>query len=90
MDSFHEDGEWDPAMGCALADFLIGAGVPLFYAGSSAGTGPEHGPEKKIRRVMTCTCAAECRDRPCRYGGLYSTAELGLHAQAAEATRSRS
>jgi dihydrodipicolinate synthase/N-acetylneuraminate lyase len=81
---FKEDGELDEAMGCELADFLIGAGVHALFTLGSFGQGPVLRIEQRKRFAEVLTKHVGGRVPVIVHVGTadsYSTAELGLHAK---------
>jgi dihydrodipicolinate synthase/N-acetylneuraminate lyase len=88
MTPFKEDGELDEPMGCALADFLIGAGVHALFMLGSFGQGPVLRMDQRKRFAEVMIKHVRGRVPVIVHVGTaesYSTAELGLHAQAAGA-----
>jgi dihydrodipicolinate synthase/N-acetylneuraminate lyase len=88
MTPFKEDGELDEPMGCALADFLIGAGVHALFMLGSFGQGPVLRMDQRKRFAEVMIKHVRGRVPVIIHVGTadsYSTAELGLHAQAAGA-----
>jgi dihydrodipicolinate synthase/N-acetylneuraminate lyase len=85
---FKEDGELDEPMGCALADFLIGAGVHALFLLGSFGQGPVMRIDQRKRFAEVIIKHVRGRVPVVVHVGTadsYSTAELGLHAQSAGA-----
>ncbi len=84
MTPFNEDGELDEAMGCELADFLIGAGVHALFLLGSFGQGPVMRIEQRKRFAEVISEHVRGRVPVIVHVGTadsYSTAELGLHAK---------
>jgi dihydrodipicolinate synthase/N-acetylneuraminate lyase len=85
---FQEDGELDEPMGCALADFLIGAGVHALFLLGSFGQGPVMRIDQRKRFAEVIIKHVRGRVPVVVHVGTadsYSTAELGLHAQSSGA-----
>jgi dihydrodipicolinate synthase/N-acetylneuraminate lyase len=83
---FQEDGELDEPMGCALADFLIGAGVHALFLLGSFGQGPVMRTDQRKRFAEVIIKHVRGRVPIVVHVGTadsYSTAELGLHAKSA-------
>ncbi len=83
---FQEDGELDEPMGCALADFLIGAGVHALFLLGSFGQGPVMRIDQRKRFAEVIIKHVRGRVPIVVHVGTadsYSTAELGLHAKSA-------
>jgi dihydrodipicolinate synthase/N-acetylneuraminate lyase len=88
MTPFEIDGELDESMGCALADFLIGAGVHALFMLGSFGQGPVLRMDQRKRFAEVMIKHVRRRVPVIVHVGTadsYSTAELGLHAKAAGA-----
>jgi len=88
MTPFEIDGELDEPMGCALADFLIGAGVHALFLLGSFGQGPVLRIDQRKRFAEVMIKHVRGRVPVVVHVGTadsYSTAELGLHAQSAGA-----
>jgi dihydrodipicolinate synthase/N-acetylneuraminate lyase len=85
MTPFEIDGELDEPMGCALADFLIGAGVHALFMLGSFGQGPVLRMDQRKRFAEVLIKHVRGRVPVIVHVGTadsYSTAELGLHAKA--------
>lgn len=81
---FREDGELDEALGCALADFEIGAGVNALFLLGSFGQGPVMREDQRKRYAETIMRHVRGRVPVIIHVGtadIYSTVELGLHAK---------
>jgi len=81
---FDERGELDEPMGCALADFLIGAGVNALFLLGSFGQGPVMRADQRKRFAEVIMQHVRGRVPVVVHVGTadaYSTAELGLHAK---------
>src|SRR5258706_5709460 len=81
---FDERGELDEPVGCALADFLIGAGVNALFLLGSFGQGPVMRADQRKRFAEVMMQHVGGRVPVVVHVGTadaYSTAELGLHAK---------
>jgi len=81
---FKEDGELDEAMGCEIADFLIGAGVHALFLLGSFGQGPVMRVDQRKRFAEVIIKQVRGRVPIVVHVGTadsYSTVELGLHAK---------
>ncbi|HEY2987111.1 MAG TPA: dihydrodipicolinate synthase family protein [Candidatus Binatia bacterium] len=88
MTPFTDDGEVDEPMGCALTDFLIGAGVHALFLLGSFGQGPVLRTDQRKRFAELIIRHVGGRVPVVVHVGTaeaYSTAELGLDAEAAGA-----
>jgi dihydrodipicolinate synthase/N-acetylneuraminate lyase len=84
MTPFKEDGELDEAMGCEIAEFLIGAGVHALFLLGSFGQGPVMRTDQRKRFAEVIIKQVRGRVPIVVHVGTadsYSTVELGLHAK---------